>query len=292
MCYSVLQCVTLCCRHTQARLCFPTHIYTHTSHSNSRSLSHTHRTQTRANSRSLSHTHRTQTRALSLSNIHKHTCAWVTSSIYIHDMNHQPYMRPHIQIHIYESRSMYTTAHTDTVYTLYLEVTNYNMWPHVHVSTYILVFYRYLSNYNIKLSNILYHWLLSMASFRFCETYLLHIKPLVVNKSAIFPFWGSFQAHTNTHVHESRAAYIYTIWIINYIHDLTYKYIYTSHEQYTRPHTLTRYKHYILQSRNTICDHTHYKSHQLCACLDLTQHTHTCLLVAPGSISRISSICL
>ena len=30
-----------------------------------------------------------------------------------------------------------------------------------------------------------------MASFRFCETCLLHIKPFVVNKSAISPFLGS-----------------------------------------------------------------------------------------------------
>ena len=36
--------------------------------------------------------------------------------------------------------------------------------------------------YNIKLSNILYDWQLSMASFRFGETYLLHIRPFVVNK--------------------------------------------------------------------------------------------------------------
>ena len=36
----------------------------------------------------------------------------------------------------------------------------------------------------------MYHWLLSMASFRFCETYLLHIQPFVVNKSAISPFLG------------------------------------------------------------------------------------------------------
>jgi len=33
-------------------------------------------------------------------------------------------------------------------------------------------------------------WQLSMASFRFCETYLLHIRPFVVNKSAISPFLG------------------------------------------------------------------------------------------------------
>ena len=44
--------------------------------------------------------------------------------------------------------------------------------------------------YNINLSNILYDWQLSMASFRFCETYLLHIRPFVVNKSAFSPFLG------------------------------------------------------------------------------------------------------
>ena len=46
------------------------------------------------------------------------------------------------------------------------------------------------ANYNIKSSNILYYWQLSLASFRFCETHLLHIKPFVVNKSAISPFLG------------------------------------------------------------------------------------------------------
>jgi len=47
-----------------------------------------------------------------------------------------------------------------------------------------------MANYKIKLSNILHQWQLSMASFRFCETCLLHIKPFVVNKSAIFAFLG------------------------------------------------------------------------------------------------------
>jgi len=71
------------------------------------------------------------------------------------------------------------------------------------LSTYILVFYRVLANYSIKLSNILYHWVLSMASFRFCETYLLHIKPFVVNKSAISSFLGGgwfFFPHKPTHL--------------------------------------------------------------------------------------------
>ena len=53
------------------------------------------------------------------------------------------------------------------------------------LSTYILVLYRVLANYNIELSNILYHRLLSMASFHFCETYFLHVKPFVVNKTMI-----------------------------------------------------------------------------------------------------------
>ena len=50
-----------------------------------------------------------------------------------------------------------------------------------------------MENYNIKLSKILYHWQLSMALFRFCETCLLHIKPFVVNKSAIIPFLGGMK---------------------------------------------------------------------------------------------------
>jgi len=51
-----------------------------------------------------------------------------------------------------------------------------------------------MANFNIKLSNILYHWQLSMASFRFCETCLLHIEPFVVITSAIFPFLGGTNA--------------------------------------------------------------------------------------------------
>jgi len=58
------------------------------------------------------------------------------------------------------------------------------------LSTYILVEYRLIANYNINLSNFLYHWQLSMASFRLCETCLLHIKPFVVSKSAMFSFLG------------------------------------------------------------------------------------------------------
>jgi len=58
------------------------------------------------------------------------------------------------------------------------------------LSTCILVLFRMLANYSIKLNNILYHWLLSMPSFRFCETYLLHIKLFVGNQSAISPFLG------------------------------------------------------------------------------------------------------
>jgi len=58
----------------------------------------------------------------------------------------------------------------------------------------ILVWRGVLMNYNIELSNIFYHWQLSMASFRFWETYLLHIKlfvdRIVVNNSEISPFLG------------------------------------------------------------------------------------------------------
>ena len=41
------------------------------------------------------------------------------------------------------------------------------------LSVYILVLFTVLEDYNIKLSKILYHWLFSMASFLFCEIYLL-----------------------------------------------------------------------------------------------------------------------
>ena len=73
------------------------------------------------------------------------------------------------------------------------------------LGTYILhvVEYRVSSNQNIKLSNILYHWQLSMASFRFCKTCLLHIKPFVVNKSAIFPFLG-WTHHSSLHQKNSQ----------------------------------------------------------------------------------------
>ena len=50
-----------------------------------------------------------------------------------------------------------------------------------------------VAKYNLKLRNILYHWLLSMALFQFCETYLLHIKLFVGNQSAISPFLGGFK---------------------------------------------------------------------------------------------------
>ena len=66
------------------------------------------------------------------------------------------------------------------------------------LSTYILVYYGVMANYNITLSNIQHHWQLSIASFRFCETYLLHIKPFVVNRSAMCPFLGgndSYMTH-------------------------------------------------------------------------------------------------
>ena len=43
----------------------------------------------------------------------------------------------------------------------------------------------------------MYDWQLSMASFRFCETYLLHINPFVVDKSAISPFLGGVEFNMN-----------------------------------------------------------------------------------------------
>ena len=51
-----------------------------------------------------------------------------------------------------------------------------------------------IANYNIKLSNILYEWQLSMTSFGFCETCLRHMKPFLQEFDfsilAISPFLG------------------------------------------------------------------------------------------------------
>jgi len=45
-------------------------------------------------------------------------------------------------------------------------------------------------NLNIKVSKTLNHWLLLLASFRFCETQYLHFTTCVFGHSAITPFLG------------------------------------------------------------------------------------------------------
>jgi len=45
-------------------------------------------------------------------------------------------------------------------------------------------------NLNIKVSKTLNHWLLLLASFRFCETQCLHFTTFVFGHSAITPFLG------------------------------------------------------------------------------------------------------
>jgi len=45
-------------------------------------------------------------------------------------------------------------------------------------------------NLNIKVTNILYHQILSLDLFRFCETYLTTYQRFVANKSANSPFLG------------------------------------------------------------------------------------------------------
>ena len=77
------------------------------------------------------------------------------------------------------------------------------------LSTYISVLYRVLANYYIKLSKILYHWFLSMYSFRFCETNLLHIKLFVGNQSVIYPFLGGIYIYIYTYIFIHTYIYIY-----------------------------------------------------------------------------------
>jgi len=45
-----------------------------------------------------------------------------------------------------------------------------------------------------------------MASFRFYETYLLHIKPFVLNKSVISPFLGGFTQQKDTVFHTNQSS--------------------------------------------------------------------------------------
>ena len=52
--------------------------------------------------------------------------------------------------------------------------------------TYILVDYRVIAKYSIKLSNIWYHL---QFSFRFCETCFLHIKPVGSTRVRFFHSW-------------------------------------------------------------------------------------------------------
>jgi len=61
----------------------------------------------------------------------------------------------------------------------------------------ILVYYSLAVNDNIKVSKILYHWTLSLASFRFCETQCLHFTTRVFFQSAISPFLGGDATDNN-----------------------------------------------------------------------------------------------
>jgi len=89
----------------------------------------------------------------------------------------------------------------------------------------------YNSDLQLKLSKILYDWQLSMASFRFCGTYLLHISPFVVNKSAISPFLGGMYAHL-------KCSYIYTDMfgcLFTQMHTIctpAFDYVYTHHHSH------------------------------------------------------------
>ena len=76
------------------------------------------------------------------------------------------------------------------------------------LSTHVLVYYGVLANYNVKLSKILCHGFLSMDSFRFCETYLLHIKLFVGNQSMVSPFLGGY-IYTYTYTYAYKCVYMY-----------------------------------------------------------------------------------
>ena len=125
----------------------------------------------------------------------------------------------------------------------------------------ILAYYDLAVNLNIKVSKPLSHWLLLLASFRFCETQYLHFTTRVFGHSAITPFLGGYM-----YVYSVSLSYTYT-----YIHVRvhTYRYIYI--------HTRTYIHMYV-------CTASHSCSHSSCPSLTLSPggsrsyvsiHTHT-----------------
>jgi len=57
----------------------------------------------------------------------------------------------------------------------------------------LLAYYDLAVNLDIKVSKTLSHWILLLASFRFCETQYLHFTTCVFGHSAITPFLGRSQ---------------------------------------------------------------------------------------------------
>ena len=62
----------------------------------------------------------------------------------------------------------------------------------------ILAYYDLSVNLNIKVSKILYHWDLSLVSFRFCTTQYLHFTTRVFGHSVISPFLGGHKMVADT----------------------------------------------------------------------------------------------
>jgi len=145
------------------------------------------------------------------------------------------------------------------------------------LSTYILVYYRVLVNYNIKLTKILYHWLLSMDSIRFGEAHLLHIKLFVGNKNAISPFLGGtnhathqrVMPHINESCHTSTSHATYQ-WVMSHINESCHTSMNHATHQQVMPHinescrtSMSHATHQRVMSQTNESCHTSTKSNHL-----------------------------
>ena len=113
----------------------------------------------------------------------------------------------------------YTFSNIHALFYAAQECTNRTLAVHERVDSQFLVLpgsestiteiteYMYFSplkpcvNLNIKVSKILYQWILLLNPFCFCETIYLHFTIRVFGHNAITPFLGGMQTHTECSLH-------------------------------------------------------------------------------------------
>ena len=117
-----------------------------------------------------------------------------------------------------------------------------------------LVHWRLAVNLNIKVSKILYRWILSLNQFFFCETQYLQFTTRVFGHSAITPFLGGCAKATHLTMYIKRdsaqSSYMYTMHlglVLRVTHTDTHKH------RHTLAHTILRYTRARSQIRQRVC---------------------------------------